>query len=159
MDEFVPVARDPSYLISKDGKVISAKYGRPQKIYTARNGYPTFLIGTSKTRKPLHVHRALAEAFISNPDNKRCVNHRDGNKQNNALDNLEWASHSENMVHAYQTTMQKGETHQRAKYSDETMREIQQTAHLLTPKEQAKIWGMGLSTVRRFRLNDRGALS
>jgi len=50
-----------------------------------------------------YVHRIVAKAFIPNPDNKETVNHKDGNKQNNHVDNLEWHSYTENMMHAHKT--------------------------------------------------------
>lgn len=57
------------------------------------------LSGNGQTKR-FSVHRLVAEAFIPNPDNKPSVNHIDNNGENNRVDNLEWVTHSENMVHA-----------------------------------------------------------
>lgn len=50
--------------------------------------------------KNISIHRLVAIAFIPNPENKPCVNHKDFNKLNNSVDNLEWVSYSENNIHA-----------------------------------------------------------
>lgn len=63
--------------------------------------------GKVYTRFP---HRLMAEAFIPNPQNKGETNHRDGNKLNNTLENLEWVTHSENMIHAYEKDLVKKRT-------------------------------------------------
>lgn len=52
-------------------------------------------------KKHHYIHRIVAQSFITNPENKRTVNHKDGNKLNNSIDNLEWATYSENMKHAF----------------------------------------------------------
>lgn len=67
------------------------------------------------------VHRLVAEAFISNPDNLPQVNHIDGNKTNNALSNLEWCDQSKNMKHAFKLGLKSlsGEFNPAAKLSSE----------------------------------------
>lgn len=74
--------------------------------------------GKSETRK---VHRLVAEAFLPNPKNLPQVNHKDGNKQNNAVENLEWCDGSENLHHAYLIGLKKvnGEHNPSAKLSCE----------------------------------------
>lgn len=55
----------------------------------------------NKSTKLFTIHRLVAEAFIPNPSNLPCINHIDGNKLNNRIDNLEWCSYSNNEIHAY----------------------------------------------------------
>ena len=66
-------------------------------------GYKKVELCKDGKRKGFKVHRLVAIAFIPNPDNKPEVNHIDGNKINNNIDNLEWVTSSENSIHAYET--------------------------------------------------------
>lgn len=78
----------------------------PQKMMSQSitRGYPKVdLSDTEGKRRSIPVHRLVCAAFYSNPEGKKCVNHIDGDKQNNHVDNLEWATHSENELHAYRT--------------------------------------------------------
>ena len=71
------------------------------KVHKQNRGY--LFINVSKNNKPknLLVHRLVAEAFLSNPHNFKEVNHKDGNKENNNVDNLEWCTASYNKKHMY----------------------------------------------------------
>lgn len=98
------------YYITRDGKVFITNYrntGVPKEMKPRIiSGYYALGLEGDKVKdarkQKIHkIHRLLAEHFIPNPDNKPCVNHIDGNKLNNSISNLEWATVSENVKHAY----------------------------------------------------------
>lgn len=80
-------------ILSKSGKVMSQKCGT--------YGYKRLNLRINRKKKFHETHRLVAELFIENPEGKRTVNHIDGDKLNNNVSNLEWATHSENNQHAY----------------------------------------------------------
>jgi len=73
-----------------------------------QNGYFCISLYKNSIGKNFRVHRLVAEMFIPNPNNKPCINHIDGNKLNNSIENLEWVTHKENTIHAFKTGLQKG---------------------------------------------------
>lgn len=85
------------YLVSNHGEVKSLFNNKILKGFIDVFGYHQVLFG--KTHKKMH--RLVAEHFIPNPENKRCVNHLDSVKTNNHISNLEWATHSENTIHQF----------------------------------------------------------
>ena len=84
------------YEITKDGKVINKKTGTVRVLSPNSKGYLRF----HYKKKHYLVHRLVAELYLPNPDHKEQVNHIDGNKLNNSVDNLEWVSNQENRTHA-----------------------------------------------------------
>jgi hypothetical protein len=94
------IAEHPNYSISTDGTVRNIHTRRVLKQDMSRR-YPSVRLG--KSSKSHSVHRLVASAFIPNPTNKAQVNHKDGVKTNNHVDNLEWMTASENMKHAVDT--------------------------------------------------------
>ncbi len=92
---------DTNYSICVDGTLINNKTGKVVKFHRDSDGYMITKIYTNGKAKGISQHRALAEAFISNTMGKKEVNHKNGNKQDNRLENLEWCSKSENMTHCY----------------------------------------------------------
>jgi hypothetical protein len=91
------------YRVSNLGRVKSFGFRKViiRKLGVDKNGYLVVCLYKNKGKKMVKVHRLVAQAFISNPENKPEVNHKDGNKQNNCVDNLEWATASENQMHSY----------------------------------------------------------
>lgn len=90
-----------NYMVSNDGEIFSLKTDRYLNKFIAGRGYyyVHLIINGEKINKS--VHRLVAEAFIPNPDNKATVNHKNGNKLDNHVSNLEWASYSENNTHMH----------------------------------------------------------
>ena len=70
-------------------------------------GYKRVFLYKNKKAKVFYIHRVVAQAFIPNPNKLIQVNHKDGNKQNNCIDNLEWISCSDNIKHAYNNGLKK----------------------------------------------------
>jgi hypothetical protein len=102
------------YLISNQGRVKSlgffsnplgfsiwVKRIKFLNLHIDRYGYVYVSLSKNKHRRSFKVHRLVAQAFILNSENKPQINHRDGNKQNNCVDNLEWVTQSENNWHAF----------------------------------------------------------
>jgi len=121
------------YQLSKDGKVLSkARQGAKTKVLKGARGeyLCVHLTKNGKTKKK-RIHRLLAEMFIPNPDNKPQVNHKDGNKYNNSLENLEWVTNGENVKHAYDKGLikpRRGELNGNSKLTEKQVAEIRDIA-------------------------------
>jgi len=88
------------YYVSDDGKVWSEKSKRFLKSSLCNSGYKMISLCVNGMCKRMSIHRMVASAYIDNPENKRTVNHIDGDKTNNHVDNLEWATYKENSTHS-----------------------------------------------------------
>jgi hypothetical protein len=95
-----PIPNFPDYTISKDGKVYSRK--RNKLVKPMQKNYLQIKL-YNKSKSVLYVHKIVAEVYIPNPENKSLVNHKDGNKHNNHILNLEWVTYKENSQHACDT--------------------------------------------------------
>lgn len=96
------------YFATPDGRIFKCEDGKPGKeIGIARtNGLHNYTITSlykDGKKHSLQVHRIIAETFVPNPDNLPYVNHKDGNKHNNRVENLEWVTASQNSRHAIES--------------------------------------------------------
>lgn len=115
-----------------------------------RCGYSQISLSKNSSAKTKTIHRAVAEAFIPNPENKREVNHRDGNKENNLLSNLEWVTSSENQLHSYNYLGKKvptGSVRSDSKFTQQDVRRIRMASELITQQEIANIFKTGQSHI------------
>lgn len=96
------------YLVNTSGEVFSYKGGSRHQLkpYIDKDGYLIFRLSSdTNERKAYKAHRLVADTFIPNLENKPVVNHKDGVKNNNEVDNLEWVTHSENTKHAFDNNL------------------------------------------------------
>ncbi len=114
------------YEISNTGKVKSLRYNKILSGGYSGFGYLLVHLVKDSKKKQKYIHKLVAEAFIPNEDNKPQVNHIDGNKTNNNVDNLEWVSFSENNKHAYKTGLKKSSKGKNNDYSRSLMTPINQ---------------------------------
>lgn len=92
------------YEVSTFGNVRSVrKSGKILVLNVTPKGYLRIALAREGVQKNFMVHRLVASAFIANDNEKPEVNHKDGDKKNNRVDNLEWVTTSENLIHAYET--------------------------------------------------------
>jgi hypothetical protein len=131
------------YQVSNLGNVKSYKNKNGKILSPNINSKGYAMVGLMcNTQKNCTIHRLVAEAFLSNPEKKSQVNHINGNKTDNRLENLEWVTPSENRIHAYKTGLQKGHE-KRGKDSPLSMPVVQLTLDNIIIKDYAGVRDAG----------------
>jgi hypothetical protein len=124
------VGADPEYRVYTTGDVWSNKRHCWMRFHE-KKGYDWIQLRYRGRHTYKSVHRIVAEAFIPNPENKRCVNHKDFDTHNNCVENLEWMTDEENNLHSY--------LHGRKPPRPEISRRNGKVCCKLTPDEVRKI--------------------
>lgn len=105
---YKPIVGFPNYLVGNDGSVVNMNTGDRVFGSEKRTGYTEVcLLDGAHNRKYALVHRLVAVAFCHKENEDDEVNHKDGNKANNAASNLEWVTHADNLRHAYEMGLRK----------------------------------------------------
>lgn len=140
---------------NKDRKItIYGRIKKPSK--TTKGNYITYWVVLAKNgkHKKHYIHRLVAEHFIKNIYNKKEVNHKDSNPQNNKADNLEWVTHDENMKHAMRKNrISKGESSGMSKLNNKAIKEIYNT------KTDAKLLSIKYNVSRQTIYSVRNNIS
>ena len=95
-----------NHFVDRNGNIFSNVSGDFVKLKTwfdKKNRYEYIIISENGVRKHFAVHRLVANAYIPNPSKFPEVNHKDSNPHNNCVDNLEWCTRKENLLHSYKT--------------------------------------------------------
>ena len=132
------------YIITKDGKIINKKTNRIIKLELNAKGYYRVTIGG----KRYFVHRLVAEKFLPNPFNKSQVNHKNGIKTDNRIENLEWVSNEENRQHAIDNGLHLcGENCSWSKLKENDVIFIRNNINNINKKELSKMFNISISTI------------
>lgn len=134
------------YSVPRNGTTCNYKIKKP---FIKKEGYVSIVLN-NKGKKHFYIHRLVAQVFIPNPKNRPCVNHKNGIKTDNCVENLEWCTYSENHKHAYKINlMKKGEKHHGSKLTKKQVLEIRKKYKLYknTQKILANKYGVSGSTI------------
>ena len=143
-------------IIGYEGLYQVSNYGRIKNRKRLLSPYPTqfgyFGINLVKCghKKGFKVHRLVALSFLEYNEGREFVNHKDGNKINNSVENLEWVTKSENTKHAYDNGLKfsmRGEKHPMSKLTREQVVEIRKIGKTKLLREIASDYGVGTSMV------------
>lgn len=114
------------YRITRTGRIINKKSGRELKPETTKNGYIRYTLTIDGKLKHFLAHRLVAETYIPNPENKPFINHKNGIKIDNCVENLEWCTSKENHFHAILNKLRNpvGANNGRSKLTEKEVLEI-----------------------------------
>ena len=153
-EEWKTIENFENYNISSFGRVQNNKTGKIMKLNN-KGGYLHISLVNSQNRKSFKVHRLVALAYIENPENKLEVNHKDKNKDNNHLSNLEWNTRQENNIHRL---LNLTITNINKKVIFRLDKETNEVLDRYESFEEAALWAVNLGLTKNIH-NGRNAIS
>jgi len=151
MSEWTEIKNYPNYVITDDGMVKSKITNKVLTGGLNESGYVCYTLKNKNGKRIERAHRLVADTFIENPNNEKIVNHINGIKTDNRVENLEWCSLLHNIQHAYEHELMPHKTNYK-KLTDEDIKEIRNlyksTDH--TYFSLAKMYNLSYSYVGRI---------
>ena len=150
------------YQVSNYGRLKSL-HRKTEKIIGSNkdsDGYPRCSLCKNGTHKSLKVHQFVSLCFIPNPQNKPLINHKNGDKENNCVWNLEWVTNRENVLHSLELGLQKPLSGENCSHSVLTNKEVKRIREMYIPYDEefggtalAKIFNVNVSVIRNIVQN------
>lgn len=155
--ERLKLIRD-NYWATEDGRIYSTKRNKYLQQRVGPRGYMMVNLSIDGKCKTFTVHRLIATAWIPNPDNKEQINHIDGDKTNNSVNNLEWCTSSQNVIHAFDTGLRiptKGLATKNGRFTDEDVAEVRRlyNEEHLSQYKIASIYNVTRSAIQQILNN------
>jgi hypothetical protein len=143
MEKYIEITFAPTYYISNLGNVKNSR-DTILKQSNCKKGYKKISLGNP--RKTYKVHRLVALMFIENKLNKSQVNHINGIKSDNRVENLEWMTNKENCIHAWQNGLKENQRRLIPTFKNKIILDLQTGIYYESVKEYRKIKSIPLST-------------
>lgn len=144
-----------NFLINKEGKIKNVKTNHIYKHYINSKGYAvlTLPLGKRGKVKAIRLHKALAETFIPNPNNYKIVHHKDENKSNYSLDNLEWTTSKLNTEYHLNELKKHTTFFNNRKLTKEDVEFIKNNKGKISYKKLAKLFNVSSTTISNIMNN------
>ena len=149
------------FMVSEQGDLFSKRTNKILSQTTNQNGYlqhATKVGGRSGVNVVIKTHRAVANAFVPNPENKPAVNHINGMKKDNSKNNLEWVTFAENTQHAFETgliSIKTGVLNKNSVFNSDDIVKIKELSEDYSQREIAQMFNVRHGTVGRVLRNER----
>jgi len=155
MEVWKKISGFENYEVSNLGNIKNSNFKRmnkEQEIKSAKNssGYLLVSLFDNGKRNRVMVHRLVSDSFLLNPENKKRVNHINGIKTDNRVENLEWNTHSENTKHAFKIGLMKnanGENQHLSKLKEKDVLDIRKNEDNLSYKKLANKYNVSVFSI------------
>jgi hypothetical protein len=153
MENWKPIKNFEDYLVSDCGNIYSNKSKKVLRIHKMKSGYMHINLSKHNKKYSFYVHRLVADAFIPNPKRLPQVNHKDENKGNNNVSNLEWCTCEYNVT--YGTVVERKSQKLKEKRNGNKILCIETGVVFPSIKEAAKVMGLYSSEISRVVFKTR----